>query len=95
MYWYIFYKDQLLLQKQGEGYSVPCMCECPVRVEQTLPVEMPDGTRAMAAYTDEPLEETEAFLPSYSVRSTHPNRSPSCEQIISRNCSFSASEYRC
>ena len=63
MYWYIFYKDQLLLQKQGEGYSVPCMCECPVRVEQTLPVEMPDGTRAMAAYTDEPLEETEAFLP--------------------------------
>lgn len=63
MYWYIFYKDQLLLQKQGKGYSVPCMCECPVRVVRTLPVEMPDGTRVMAAFTDEPLEETDVFFP--------------------------------
>ena len=39
--------------------------------------------------------DTNAFLLSYSVRSIQPNRSPSCEQIISRSCSVSAIEYRC
>lgn len=63
MYWYIFYKDQLLLEKQGEGYTIPLLDEVPVSVERILPVEMPDGTRAMAAFANEPLEETDTFLP--------------------------------
>ena len=63
MYWYVFYKDQLLLQKQGGSYTIPYGNESPVSVERTLPIEMSDGTRAMAAYTDEPLEETEIFFP--------------------------------
>ena len=62
-YWYVFYGDQLLLQKQDTGYTIPFTEEAPVAVEHSLPFEMADGTRAIAAYTAQPLEETEAYLP--------------------------------
>ena len=39
-HWYIFYKDQLLLQKQGNRYIIPLCSESPVDVEHILPVEM-------------------------------------------------------
>ena len=32
-------------------------------VARSLPVEMQDGTMAMAAFTDAPLEETDVFMP--------------------------------
>lgn len=62
-HWYIFYKDQLLLQKQGNRYIIPLCSESPVDVEHILPVEMSDGTKAMAAFTHKPLKETDTFLP--------------------------------
>ena len=58
LYWYVFYNDQLLLQKKADGYVIPCTDEAPVTVARSLPVEMRDGTMAMAAFTDTPLEET-------------------------------------
>lgn len=62
-YWYVFYNDQLLLQKKAGGYTIPFTDTAPVAVDRSLPVEMQDGTEAMVAFTDEPLEETDAFLP--------------------------------
>ena len=49
LYWYVFYNDQLLLQKKAGGYAIPFMNEAPVTVTRSLPVEMQDGTMAMAA----------------------------------------------
>ena len=63
LYWYVFYNDQLLLQKKADGYVIPCTDEAPVTVARSLPVEMRDGTMAMAAFTDTPLEETDVFQP--------------------------------
>ena len=63
LYWYVFYNDQLLLQTKAEGYVIPCTDEAPVTVARSLPVEMQDGTMAMAAFTDAPLEETDVFMP--------------------------------
>ena len=63
LYWYVFYKDQLLLQKKTDGYAIPCTIEAPVTVARSLPVEMQDGTMAMAAFTDAPLVETDVYLP--------------------------------
>jgi len=64
LYWYVFYQDQLLLQKKAGGsYAIPFMNEAPVTVARLLPVEMQDGTRAMAAFTDVPLIETDVYLP--------------------------------
>ena len=63
LYWYVFYNDQLLLQKKAGGYAIPFMNEAPVTVTCSLPVEMQDGTMAMAAFTDVPLVETDVYLP--------------------------------
>ena len=54
LYWYVFYNDQLLLQKKADGYAIPFTNEAPVTVVRSLPVEMQDGTAAMAAFTDVP-----------------------------------------
>ena len=62
LYWYVFYNDQLLLQKKADGYAIPFTNEAPVTVVRSLPVEMQDGTAAMA---DGLVERTlrEAHLP--------------------------------
>ena len=31
-YWFIFYKDQILLERQADGYHIPCGMEPPVKV---------------------------------------------------------------
>lgn len=62
-YWYIFYNDVLLLEKKGGVYTIPFSEVEPVKVARSLPVTMQDGTMAMAAFTDEPLEETDLFQP--------------------------------
>ncbi len=62
-YWYVFYNDQLLLQKKADGYAIPFMNEAPVAVTCSLAVEMQDGTMAMVAFTDVPLVETDVYLP--------------------------------
>ena len=55
--WQYFYK------KKADGYVIPCTDEAPVTVARSLPVEMRDGTMAMAAFTDTPLEETDVLQP--------------------------------
>lgn len=62
-YWYVFYGDQLLLQKQADGYTIPFTREAPTVITRSLPVEMPDGTVAIAAYTDQPFKETDSYQP--------------------------------
>lgn len=61
-YWYIFYKDQLLLQKADDTYTIPYAKEAPVAVVRALPVLMPDETTAMAAFVEEPFTETDTCL---------------------------------
>ena len=50
LYWYVFYNDQLLLQKKADGYAIPFTNEVPVTVVRSLPVEMQDGTAAMCPW---------------------------------------------
>lgn len=52
--WFLFYKDQLLLQKEDDRFSVPFGIEPPVSVLSQFPVEMADETLAMAAILAEP-----------------------------------------
>uniref|UniRef100_UPI00272C2E73 NAD(+) diphosphatase n=1 Tax=uncultured Parabacteroides sp. TaxID=512312 RepID=UPI00272C2E73 len=67
LYWYVFYNDQLLLQKKADGYVIPFMDKSPVethgRVSLQQMVEMQDGTMAMVVATAEPLVETDVYRP--------------------------------
>lgn len=38
VYWFIFYNDQLLLQKKGETYTIPCCVNAPVQAGNILEV---------------------------------------------------------
>lgn len=69
-YWFIFFDDQILLQKENETYTIPFCREAPIQVTHILPVEIPDGTTIMAAYTDTPLPETENFT-SMGLRASY------------------------
>ena len=31
-YWFVFYKDQVLIEQQADGYHIPCGVEPPVKV---------------------------------------------------------------
>ena len=31
-YWFVFYKDQILMEQQADGYHIPCSAEPPVKV---------------------------------------------------------------
>lgn len=61
-YWFIFYNDQLLLQKADDMYTIPLAEEAPVAVVRALPVSMSDGTTAMAAFVEEPFAETDTYV---------------------------------
>ena len=61
-HWYIFFHDQLLLQKNKDTYAIPFGAEPPVKVVRSLPVSMPDGTTVMAACTDGPVGETDTYI---------------------------------
>lgn len=63
LYWFIFFNDQLLLQKRNDTYTIPCAEKAPVAVVRALRVDMPDGIIVMAAFTDKPLEEKDEFVP--------------------------------
>lgn len=42
-YWFLFYKDQLLLQKENDTYTIPYGENPPVPVSHTLEVDYRDG----------------------------------------------------
>lgn len=40
VYWFIFFNDQLLLQKKGETYTIPYSINPPVPVKNVLEVSL-------------------------------------------------------
>ena len=48
-YWFLFYKDQLLLQKENDTYTIPYGENPPVPVSHTLEVDYRDGLPARTA----------------------------------------------
>lgn len=63
VYWFIFFNDQLLLQKKGETYAIPYSINPPVPVKNVLEVNLLEDMPACAASVDTPLEETAEYLP--------------------------------
>lgn len=63
VYWFIFFNDQLLLQKKGETYTIPYSINPPVPVKNVLEVNLLEDMPACTASMDTPLEETAEYLP--------------------------------
>lgn len=63
VYWFIFFNDQLLLQKKGETYTIPYNINPPVPVKNVLEVSLLEDMPACTASMDTPLEETAEYLP--------------------------------
>lgn len=63
VYWFIFFNDQLLLQRKGETYTIPYSINPPVTVKNVLEVNLLEDMPACTASVDTPLEETAEYLP--------------------------------
>ena len=63
VYWFIFFNDQLLLQKKGETYTIPYSINPPVPVKNVLEVSLLEDMPACTASVETPLEETAEYLP--------------------------------
>ena len=62
LYWYVFYNDQLLLQKKAEGYVIPCTDEAPVTVAARFGRDAGRDNGDGGFYRCA-LEETDVFMP--------------------------------
>ena len=54
--WYLFYRDQLLLQERPEGLAIPSGAEPPVVVDRTFTVDYQGAGTAQAAHLAAPVE---------------------------------------
>ena len=54
--WYLFYRDQLLLQETPAGMAIPCGAEPPVAVDRCFTVDYQGEGRARAAHLSAPVE---------------------------------------
>ncbi|MCI7008808.1 MAG: NAD(+) diphosphatase [Parabacteroides sp.] len=54
--WYLFYRDQLLLQETPEGVAIPCGAEPPLAVDRCFTVDYQGAGRARAAHLAAPVE---------------------------------------
>ena len=54
--WYLFYRDQLLLQERPEGLAIPAGAEPPVVVDRTFTVDYQGAGTAQAAHLAAPVE---------------------------------------
>lgn len=54
--WYLFYRDQLLLQERPEGLAIPAGAEPPVAVDRTFTVDYQGAGTAQAAHLAAPVE---------------------------------------
>ena len=61
-YWFLFYKDQLLLQKENDTYTIPYGENPPVPVSHTLEVDYRDGLPARTAELDTPVEGNDRYV---------------------------------
>lgn len=61
-YWFIFYKDQLLLQKGKDGYVIPQGIEPPVAVSHSLKLTNTGNLCVRTASVEEPQDENGPFV---------------------------------
>ena len=54
--WYLFYRNQLLLQERPEGLAIPAGAEPPVAVDRTFTVDYQGAGTARAAHLTAPVE---------------------------------------
>lgn len=54
--WYLFYRDQLLLQERPEGLAIPSGAEPPVAVDRAFTVDYQGAGTARAAHLTAPVE---------------------------------------
>lgn len=54
--WYLFYRDQLLLQETADGLTIPCGAKPPVAVDHRFTVDYQGEGMAQAAHLSEPVE---------------------------------------
>lgn len=60
--WFIFYKDQLLLQKSRDQYTIPHGIHPPVPVDHSLELTNTGDRYSRTASLEEPLAEDETFV---------------------------------
>ena len=88
--WFIFYKDKLLLTKQGENFSVPTGGEAPVELSKSSSVmevgTMDDGTpiKTFALYAPFIKGSTLEWIefPSTSIRTLSQSREVSRTNLL-------------
>ena len=54
--WYLFYRDQLLLQERPEGLAIPAGAEPPVAIDRAFTVDYQGAGTAQAAHLAAPVE---------------------------------------
>ena len=54
--WYLFYRDQLLLQETADGLAIPCGAKPPVAVDHCFTVDYQGKGMAQAAHLSAPVE---------------------------------------
>lgn len=70
-YWFIFFNDQLLLQKNGETYTIPCSINPPVPVKNILEVSNYNDIPCLAVSVNMPIEETTGNYRSMALRASY------------------------
>lgn len=64
-YWFIFCKDELMLQSDGEGFTVPLTDDCPIELKPWNTIHnitpMADGTEVVTVRIDSPYTESEKY----------------------------------
>ena len=64
-WWIIFYKDQLLLKKTDNGFSIPCAGQPPIHISPETNIHeicMLDGHPCKAIAIDYPVEESDKYM---------------------------------
>lgn len=61
-YWFLFFDNRLLLQKDDQHYTIPMGLDSPVPLSTYHQVSTLDGLPCYTASVDSPFEETEAYL---------------------------------
>lgn len=89
--WFIFYQDQLLLEKNDNAFSIPTGKNAPVTIPEGITVHTittATGMVCKAFYTDSPIAETPEYV-QIGLRASYDYLSPEHYQPQARFTKFS------
>lgn len=63
-WWFVFYKDQVLLEKKDSSYTIPCLDEAPIALNGHAVHDLAslNGYPCKTTFTDTPVEENDRYL---------------------------------